>query len=144
MNDYKNELVGLVETHGTKKVQKMLMGYVWKGEYWMGQGFYNYRPVGLMIWGAVPGMMLRQMKIGNLGQVIASWDPVPALWFGTAQSYEQLKELIKEDKALNSWVEFDTLSLGCYSQIDIRDKDGKPCGPNSGISMCTWGYAAIG
>lgn len=124
----------------TDKTRKMMLGCKWNNNgYWVAYPDLPFTPMGLMIWNAPPGTMIRQFLIGNQTQVLASWDAVPTAFFSMAKSYTQLKTMIDEGYEPPNWCDFDGLQLGNNARMLLIDSKGRPLTEEGDIQMAMWG-----
>lgn len=113
---------------------------------WISPSFIAYlqrpfKPVGLALWGAhLAQASICVMQLGNLLDGVVARGPVPAQFFALlqGQSYQHLVEMVKGDRAPNSWINFRALEPGMRVRIDVT-RNGKPIGPDDGVELAMWG-----
>lgn len=85
-----------------------------------------FKPKGLMIWGAPDDAEVMHVKIGRSPQLTATWGPIPARWFSTFQSYEEVAKAIEEGKMPAGFGHFDVIQRGMTVEVHIQSKEKLP------------------
>ena len=52
-----------------------------------------FLPRGMIIWGATEETLLYEIKVGNQTEVAIDWAPIPARYFETGRSFEEIQRL---------------------------------------------------
>lgn len=127
----------------TNRVRKMLTTFDYTGAVWSAMPQVVFRPRGLIIWNAPPKAIVSAF-VGTTVQLITSYPPIPAKWFGSFANFQQIAKMIEEDKEPAAWGDWDTVSPGMYIRIQIiadkaSDMTNSYLGPDQGIELCMWG-----
>jgi len=99
-----------------------------------------FRPRGLMLWNAAH-LSVEAVIIGNQHQVLVSFGKVPALWFMTSQTYEQVVSARAEGKEPGQgWGSWDALYPGIMVRLLF---DGPLVGPSAehDVKAVMWGHS---
>lgn len=75
-----------------------------------------FTPKGLMLWGDLEALDVEAAIIGRDEQLMVAFGAVPARWFGTAKSFEQVAKEISEGMSPAAWGTWDT----CVPGVVIR------------------------
>lgn len=95
--------------------------------------FETFKPEGLMIWGASYYATVRHILIGAVPQLVAGIAPIPARWFASSQSYEQVWRAHREGKDPPGWGDFSIVYHGMTVKIEIEDSSF------DGVQLLMWG-----
>lgn len=117
-----------------------MLGLRFDGAAWTAMPQRSFRPRGLFIVGELrTGDRLDQAIIGQNLQVLQSCEGVPAHFFSTARSYEQIAKVVAEGGELPAWCEWNIIHVGQMVRVTVRALDGSPVGPER-IDLGFWGH----
>ncbi len=89
-----------------------------------------FKPCGLMVWGVDNHTLITSVVVSN-EETLLSHDPIPAQFFATAKSYEELEEMAKEDKiTLPTWCNFAACSPSSLVRVGVKGNID---------NLCFWG-----
>ena len=119
-------------------IHKRVLGFRWQGECLIATPREPFKPRGLMLWNLPDDTMVSACHCGNHREVLASQDPVPAMFFATALSFEQVEALLKMNKEPATWCTFSPLQQGTYVKLYLT-RDGILLTEDSKIRAAMWG-----
>jgi hypothetical protein len=120
-------------------IERSLLGFHFD-RFWIASPYRAFRPQGLLIWNP-PAKSVICCEITNSKQIQSSYDMVPAAWFATAKSFEQLAAEIESGKELAAWCTWDSVYPGQTIKLEILSYNTHtPFTPNDGIELVMWGY----
>lgn len=114
------------------KIARRLCGFelVDRGENdaeWIARPQVLFRPYALMLWGAPERSKVRHCVIGQNGQIQVSGAPVPASFFATGHSFEEVVRRFEKDGIdAPYWCDFDTFEVGTRMKLKITTEEGEP------------------
>ena len=109
------------------RCQRRLCGFEREGAQWVATPRVLFRPSALMLWDVPERSTISHSVAGNQIQLAVSSAPVPARFFATGHSFEQIvRRFEREGIDAPYWCDFDTLDLGWSFRIAVLDEDGKP------------------
>ena len=109
------------------RCQRRLCGFEREGAEWVATSRVPFRPSALMLWDVPERATISHSVAGNQIQLAVSSAPVPARFFATGHSFEEVvRRFEKEGIDAPYWCDFDTLELGWSFRISVLDEDGKP------------------
>ncbi len=90
---------------------------------WACQPYRLCKPLGLFVWGATADTYVEWIGCGNAGQVMASQGRIPARFFETGRSFDEIKALadageLELSTAQRQILNMDVLELG--NQLTVR------------------------
>ncbi len=90
-----------------------------------------FKPRGLMLWNAGE-LSVEATYVGNSEQLLCSWGKVPAAWWSTQQSFEEVCKALAEGKEAASWGTWDH----AYPGVMVRLTFDGDC---AGVRAVMWG-----
>ena len=109
------------------RCQRRLCGFERQGAEWVATPRVPFRPSALMLWDVPERATVSYSVAGNQIQLAVSSAPVPAHFFATGHSFEEVvRRFEKEGIDAPYWCDFDTMDLGCSFRIAVLDEGGKP------------------
>ncbi len=109
------------------RCQRRLCGFEREGAEWVATPRVLFRPSALMLWDVPERATISHSVAGHRIQIAVSSAPVPARFFATGHSFEEIvRRFEKEGIDAPYWCDFDTLDLGWSFRISVLDEDGKP------------------
>lgn len=95
------------------RCQRRLCGFEREGAEWVATPRVIFRPSALMLWDVPERATISHSVAGNQIQIAVSSAPVPARFFATGHSFEQIvRRFEREGIDAPYWCDFDTLDLG--------------------------------
>jgi len=136
--------VGELASREAPFIGRALLGFRCVGDVWRAEPQRPFYPCGLMIFGDVPaGAMLELAVIGQQMQVMVSSTPVPAKFFSTWRSYEQLAKAVDEGLEPPGWCTWDIVHVGYRVEIRLGTREGKPLDSSDGVDVAMWGETIL-
>ena len=125
------------------RTRRCLLGFRFSSE---GNAFYShpyltFRPCGLLIWNPPPLSTVSCVITGQ-NQLVASFEPVPAQWFATAKSFEQLAAEVAEGKEPPAWCTFSVVEPGQTIEIAVQS-GGVSLSPADQVELVMWGRCVV-
>lgn len=119
-----------------------ILGFTFNGDHWRGEPRDMFKPIGLAVWGCPAGSTIAACHCGgHKDQLLASYAPIPARFFGNFRSFQQLKAMIEAgEEPFATWGSFRSVMPGQMVRVMINDASGKGIGPE-GIELAMWGKA---
>jgi hypothetical protein len=111
------------------------------GGVYQAQAQRPFVPRGLAVWGAPPGAMLAFATCGQQLQLVASLGSVPARFFASGDSYEQIAKQLDAGAEPPAWCDWDPVEPGVYIRLTFTELDGKPL--QTAVELAMWGVAAL-
>ena len=113
------------------------------GAQWQAEPQMAFKPKGLMIWDAPERSAVELILIGCIPQIVCTVGPIPAKWFSSFDSYEQVWEAHERGKEPPGWGDFQIISVGMTCQVRmIPPKDLKVSESDwSKVQLLMWGEA---
>lgn len=97
-----------------------------------------FKPMGFIIWGATDETSILDLKVGNAGEGMVAWEPIPARFFETGKSFEEIEQLAEAGE----------LALSLPQRQVLKMSTAEP-GVNISVVLsgpfarfCMWGYSA--
>lgn len=118
------------------RVRRMLCGFVLRGEEWVAEPDVLFRPYALMLWNVPDRAKVSHCVAGAQGQILASRAAVPASFFATGRSFEDVvARFEKEGIEAPYWCDFDVLEPGVSMRLQVRDEHGAPVRSLDGVLL---------
>ena len=112
------------------------------GANWIVESREAFRPRGLLIWNAPDGAVVEHIKIGVQGQLVAAVGAIPAQWFATAQSYEQVWDAHRRGIDPPGWGDFQIAAVAMLIQIRLTHPGrGVPHEEWQRVQLLMWGQS---
>jgi hypothetical protein len=124
-----------------ERLRGALLGFDFAGQYFEARPYKPFRPRGLLIWGAPPLAVIDFAQIDSQEQVKAGYSGVPARFFSTGESFEQIAKQLDEGKEPPCWVSWEAINPTGSCRVFVRDPLGVALGPAQGIELVFWGLA---
>ena len=106
---------------------RMLCGFELRETEWVAEPMVPFRPYALMLWDVPERALVSHCILGNKGQIHASRAPVPARFFATGHSFEEVvRRFEKEGIDAPYWCDFDTFDPGYRMKLKVTTVDGEP------------------
>jgi hypothetical protein len=119
--------------------EQSLCGLDFDGQrHWVARPFRPFTPQGLLIWGAPPFARVRRIVVAGTPVLIGNSEGVPARWFGTALSFEQLQRLIAAELQPPQWGSWPYIDMVTGMKIELVDRSGAAIGSEV-VEMVLWG-----
>jgi hypothetical protein len=97
-----------------------------------------FKPMGLLVWGATDETSIREIIVGNSGEVTADWEPIPARFFETGRTFEEITALAEAGELALSLPQRQVLNIMTgYPGVSVRLALTGPF-----ARFCVWGYTA--
>lgn len=118
---------------------RALLGFKREGmTSFVGEPLRPFKPRGLLLWGELRGVGLT-MAVHNYHHLVkVSFEPVPARFFATGDSYEQIAKKMDAGAEPPAWVDWNAVAPGEYIRLYF---DGLSSALAS-VELCMWGDAA--
>jgi len=117
-------------------------GFV-QGRGWLASPQRPFKPRGLYIVGELStGDRLAQAYVGQDCRTLCSCEGVPAHFFATARSYEQIARAVADGQELPGWGDWGIAYPGVQIWVNVTTRDGAPLGPDR-IDLGMWGHVAL-
>lgn len=129
-----------IRRQGVSQKREALCAFEHNGGFFLANVQRPFKPLGLMIWGALSGATLEAAYIGNQFQLLVSMGKFPAAWFAQSQSFEQIFERAKEGLVPAGFGDWDTCEVGCMIRVIIESTSGERLGPQDGVQIGMWGW----
>lgn len=128
-----------------ERTKNMMLGFDWVSDkrQWEANPQMPFKPCGLMLWDLPPRTMLSQSLIGMDEQILASHAPIPADFFTTAKSYDQLMAQVEAGLFPPSWPTFDSMTPMVHARIVLLDAEAERFHTSSGVRLCMWGVGLL-
>ena len=111
--------------------------------YWCAMPQRPFKPRGLYIVGELTtGDRLTQALLGYELQLLQSCEGVPAHFFATARSYEQIAKAVADGHELPGWGEWKHCYPGQRFMIRVTSRHGDALGPDR-IDLGMWGHSLL-
>ena len=109
------------------RCQRRLCGFEREGAEWVATPRVLFRPSALMLWDVPERATISHSVAGNQIQLAVSSAPVPARFFATGHSFEEVvRRFEKEGIDAPYWCDFDTMDLGYSFRLTVLDDQGEP------------------
>lgn len=123
-------------------LRKKLLPLVWQSAGMWGQmAQLPFKPRGLLIWDAPPRTLVSQVIIGIGLEVVSTIGPVPARWFMSGESYEQIAKKIDDGAEPPAWVDWSPMGVGQQLRV-MLEFDGRPLA-DSEAQLVIWGEESV-
>jgi hypothetical protein len=124
------------------RLMRALLPFVWSDGAFYGRPQRPFRPKGLIIWGAPRGATVYAW-IGCTVEGVVAYAGIPAKWFASGESYEQIRQKLEAGIEVPDWMTWDTVPPGIDVRIEVRDAadSARMLGPADGIELLQWGEA---
>lgn len=124
------------------RIMRVLLPFIWSDGAFHGLPQRPFRPRGLIIWGAPRGAVVMAFVGCNL-EGVAGYGWVPAKWFSSCESYEQIRAKLDAGVEVPDWMTWDDCMPGIAIRIEVRDgsDSARALGPADGIELLQWGLA---
>src|SRR5512138_1430869 len=110
-------------------VWRSLLGFRYSVHEFIAEPFRAFRPMGLLIWN-VPEQSTIRCEITSNVEIVSSFDAVPARWFASAKSFEQLAESLQDGKEPPTWCDWHVVCPGQWVRLQLRDSQNQALGPS--------------
>ena len=122
------------------RLMRALLPFVWSDGAFYGRPQRPFRPKGLIIWGAPRGSTVYAF-IGCNVEGVVSYSGIPAKWFASGESYQQIRAKLEAGIEVPDWMTWDTCDVGIDIRIELRDAadSARTLGPADGIELLQWG-----
>lgn len=102
-----------------------------------------FLPSGLMIWNAPEMSTIEIILIGNRVELVAGIGPIPAKWFTTQDSYEQVWKAQLEGKEPAGWGDFHIIGVGMRVRIRMASHRSYPANKEKWekVQLLMWGHS---
>lgn len=120
----------------TVHVDRRLCGLELRGEEWVGAPSIPFRPSAMLLWDVPEKATVSYAIVGMEMQITASPAPVPARFFMTGHSFEDVvRNFEKEGIDAPYWCDFKTLAPGCEFRVRVRTMEGEPVRNLQGVLL---------
>jgi len=106
---------------------RRLCGFERQGSDWVAAPMVLFRPYALLLWDTPKDAMISGAVTGNQIQVSVSNARVPARFFATGHSFEEVvRRFEKEGIDAPYWCDFDTIESGHVFRLSLVDEHDQP------------------
>ena len=110
-----------------RRTERRLCGFELKDAEWVARPQLLFRPYALMLWGTPERAKVAHCIMGNEGQILVSAAPVPASFFATGHSFEDVvKRFVREGIDAPYWCDFKTFEVGTTMRLKVATEEGEP------------------
>lgn len=102
-----------------------------------------FKPRGLIIWGAPAGAQVRMALLDQREQVLRSADGIPARFFASGDSFEEIAKQLDAGKEPPAWVDFDMIDGWAMLRVVISSSEGMGLSDGDGLELVLWGYSQL-
>lgn len=102
-----------------------------------------FKPRGLIIWGAPPGALVKMALLDQREQVLRSADGIPARFFASGESFDEIAKQIEAGKEPPAWVDFDLIEPWSMLRVVVALPQGLGLGEADGLQLALWGYSQL-
>lgn len=100
-----------------------------------------FKPTGLLLWNVSPLDEVSACYVGRDTQLTATFEPVPAAWFASAYSFEEVEKRAELGKYPATWGHWNVAEPGVIIRIEVRIKDPATDRDRVRALMWGWGFA---
>lgn len=113
--------------YGLQKTMRRLCGFELEDDDWIARPDVLFRPYALQLWDVPDAALITAALLGHRQQIKVSGAPVPARFFATGRSFEEVVRRFElEGIDAPYWCDFDTMELGHLFRLQVRFPGGTP------------------